>query len=231
MCPSSSYLSRVPLCSARSGASKATGRSRSCWPCASSSCCTHSITACTCVERSSSPPRKRRSRSRYGAGTCCATIGMCSGGTSCQQPRSSPGSLRQSAIGSARPKSPLCAASTTAAGVVSSSSPVGSKLSASSSEKRSSPSVEAAAHERPSGAKRTQAQRTARRVTRSLRRARLRGVAAEAPPASSSSASSSRSCVGPASVRCDELRCIRTPSSAALLERTYLRSSVRSSTL
>eukprot|EP00962_Isochrysis_galbana_P041811 scaffold15425_cov110-Isochrysis_galbana.AAC.6 len=89
----------------------------------------------------------------------------------------------------------------------------------------SNPSVEAAAHERPSGEKRTHAHRMASLVTRSDRRASERGAPADA---SSSSESSRMSCTGPAAVKCAELSCIRTPSNAALLLSTYLRNSVRS---
>eukprot|EP00967_Tisochrysis_lutea_P156154 scaffold314064_cov32-Tisochrysis_lutea.AAC.4 len=96
------------------------------------------------------------------------------------------GSLRQSAIGNARLNSRAFTASTIVMGVVFISRPVGSKVRASSSEKMSSPSVEAAAHERPSGEKRTLAQRIASFVTRSDRRARVRG----APPITSSSSES-----------------------------------------
>mmetsp|Transcript_6862 Transcript_6862/g.11551 ORF Transcript_6862/g.11551 Transcript_6862/m.11551 type:complete len:224 (+) Transcript_6862:607-1278(+) len=141
----------------------------------------------------------------------------------------SPGSLRQRDIGSALPKSPRLAVAVTLAGVVLSRRSLGSKWSSSSREKISKPSVDAEAQERPSGAKRTHAQRIASLLMRSLRRDSSRGGGGGAE-GSSESISTMRSSMAPASVSREELSCMRTPSSATLLLRTNFRRSKRSHT-
>ena len=73
-------------------------------------------------------------RSAYGGGSDCATRSIWAGGTRAHTARISSGSLRHSAIGTARPYAPSSTAAATVAGVVVSSRSVGSNRSDSSSE-------------------------------------------------------------------------------------------------
>mmetsp|Transcript_14208 Transcript_14208/g.42912 ORF Transcript_14208/g.42912 Transcript_14208/m.42912 type:complete len:295 (+) Transcript_14208:1552-2436(+) len=194
--------------------------------------------ACTQVSRNSRWGEAARASASAAstAGTAAvgappATAATCCGGVDRMTWRRRSGWLRRRASRKARRGAPAARAACTAAGVTSAPRSVGSNTAASSSDHSTTPSVVAAAQERPVGASDTARVRmTARRVPP------VPGMPPSAlgsPPGPSSSPSSSLASslmrsAGPASVMLREFNWSSTPSSD-LFRDTWKRRSMRRS--